>query len=59
MAGPLRRVSQNYHWTLKRAHNDLHDSIAPVLQTALAPSPNAESVELPWDVSVDLLVPSA
>jgi hypothetical protein len=45
MAGPLRRVSQNYHWTIKRAHNDLHNSITP----DLAPSPNIESVVLPWD----------
>jgi len=49
MAGPLRRVSQNYHWTLKRAHNDLHNSITPVLQPAPAALPNVESVVSPWD----------
>ncbi|KAI0303648.1 hypothetical protein B0F90DRAFT_1815955 [Multifurca ochricompacta] len=27
MAGPLRKVSRNYNWTLRRAHNDLHNSI--------------------------------
>jgi len=48
MAGPLRRVSQNYHWTLKRAHNDLHNSIAPDLKPAPA-SPRISTIVSPWD----------
>ncbi|KAN0132887.1 hypothetical protein V8E53_009252 [Lactarius tabidus] len=48
MAGPLRRVSQNYQWTLKRAHNDLHNSITPELQPAPAPS-NIDINVSPWD----------
>ncbi|KAH9177374.1 hypothetical protein EDB89DRAFT_1902580 [Lactarius sanguifluus] len=48
MAGPLRRVSQNYNWTIKRAHNDLHNSITSGPPPAPAPSPNVEAI-LPWD----------
>ena len=54
MAGPLRRVSQNYHWTLKRARNDLHNSITPDLQPAPA-SPKIDTIVSPWDVSAHLL----
>lgn len=54
MAGPLRRVSQNYQWTLKRAHNDLHNSITPKLQPAPASS-NIDTIISSWDVSVHLL----
>ncbi|KAI9439849.1 hypothetical protein H4582DRAFT_2075212 [Lactarius indigo] len=49
MAGPLRRVSQNYNWTLKRAHNDLHNSITSEPPPTAAASPNAEAVVFPWD----------
>ncbi|KAH9052885.1 hypothetical protein EDB83DRAFT_2394579 [Lactarius deliciosus] len=48
MAGPLRRVSQNYNWTIKRAHNDLHNAITSGPPPSPAPSPNVETV-LPWD----------
>ena len=53
MAGPLRRVSQNYHWTLKRAHNDLHNSITPDLKPA--PTAKIATIISPWDVSVHLV----
>ncbi|KAF8259538.1 hypothetical protein EI94DRAFT_1751208, partial [Lactarius quietus] len=50
MAGPLRRVSQNYKWTLKRAHNDLHNSITPDLQVQPTPaSSNIDTIVIPWD----------
>ncbi|KAH9063983.1 hypothetical protein EDB87DRAFT_1681112 [Lactarius vividus] len=46
MAGPLRRVSQNYNWTLKRAYHDLNN---PITSGPLpAPAPNVKTV-LPWD----------
>ncbi|KAH9041707.1 hypothetical protein EDB85DRAFT_1374475 [Lactarius pseudohatsudake] len=48
MAGPLRRVSQNYNWTIKRAHNDLHNSITSGPPLAPTPPPDVETV-LPWD----------
>lgn len=48
MAGPLRRVSQNYNWTIKRAHNDLHNSITSGPPSAPTPPPDVETV-LPWD----------
>ncbi|KAH8980868.1 hypothetical protein EDB92DRAFT_219773 [Lactarius akahatsu] len=48
MAGPLRRVSQNYNWTIKRAHNDLHNSITSGPPPAPAPPPDVKTV-LPWD----------
>ncbi|KAH9003110.1 hypothetical protein EDB86DRAFT_2895224 [Lactarius hatsudake] len=51
MAGPLRRVSQNYNWTIKRAHNDLHNSITSGPPPSPAPSPDVETV-LPWDSPV-------
>jgi hypothetical protein len=51
MAGPLRRVSQNYQWTIKRARNDLHNSITSELQPGSASS-NIDTNVSPWDVSV-------
>jgi hypothetical protein len=48
MAGPLRRVSQNYQWTIKRARNDLHNSITSELQPGSASS-NIDTNVSPWD----------
>ncbi|KAI9509832.1 hypothetical protein F5148DRAFT_1184748 [Russula earlei] len=52
MARALRSVSQNYNWTLKRAHNDLHDVISSHMQTSSPPSPEIPSLDLSdlsWD----------
>ena len=35
MAAALRRVSQNYNWTIQRAHNDLHEVIYSQPQTPI------------------------
>jgi len=48
MAGALRRVSQNYNWTIKRADNDLHNVIHSQPQTHAS----VEPVDVPlvsWD----------
>jgi len=52
MAGALRRVSQNYNWTIKRAHNDLHDVIHSQPQTPSHSHAGIGSVDIPlvsWD----------
>jgi hypothetical protein len=58
MAGALRKVSQNYNWTIKRADNDLHSAISgtPRPQTSLPDlKPVALSVS-PWDVSIQVSI---
>jgi hypothetical protein len=56
MARALRKVSQDYNWTIKRAHNDLHHNIiTPQPRTPSPSSPDTKAVDLsvlPWDVSV-------
>ncbi|KAH9972168.1 hypothetical protein BGW80DRAFT_1316902 [Lactifluus volemus] len=56
MAGPLRKVSRNHLWTIKRAHNDLHYSISSPLSASLSESSSTTTtkpIELsttsPWD----------
>ncbi|KAH9953878.1 hypothetical protein BC827DRAFT_1273095 [Russula dissimulans] len=52
MAGALRSVSQNYKWTIKRAHNDLHDAIHSQPQTPSHSHAGIGSVDIPlvsWD----------
>lgn len=60
MAGALRKVSQDYNWTIKRADNDVRHNISyiasPLPQTPQA-SPSLEPITVdfslsPWDVSV-------
>ncbi len=62
MAGALRKVSLNYDWTIKRAHNDLRHNIVTITPQpqpqpiSISPSfsdtkPEDLSVLL-WDVSV-------
>jgi hypothetical protein len=57
MAEALRKVSQNYNWTLKRADNDLHNVISgtPRPQKPLLSYPDVKPAILsvsPWDVSM-------
>ena len=60
MARALRKVSRDYNWTIKRAHNDLHHNIiTPQPQTSSSSFPDTKPVDLsvlPWDVSVRLSV---
>ncbi|KAF8485959.1 hypothetical protein DFH94DRAFT_709245 [Russula ochroleuca] len=53
MARALRKVSRDYNWTIKRAHNDLHHNIiTPQPQTSSPLSPDTKPVDfsvLPWD----------
>jgi hypothetical protein len=57
MAGALRKVSRNYNWTIKRAHNDLHHNIITPQPQPQATSPSLPDTKpgdfsvLPWDVS--------
>ena len=64
MAAALRKVSQNYDWTIKRAHNDLHHNITtpqpqpqpqPTSPSFLATKPEDLFVSS-WDVSVRFLI---
>ncbi|KAH9995832.1 hypothetical protein BJV77DRAFT_960927 [Russula vinacea] len=53
MARALRKVSRDYNWTIKRAHNDLHHNIiTPQPQTSSSSFPDTKPVDLsvlPWD----------
>ncbi|KAI0255062.1 hypothetical protein BJV78DRAFT_1180971 [Lactifluus subvellereus] len=55
MATSLRRVTRNYNWTVKRAHNDLHESISPQPSPAPISSPPTDIPIDPLDVSSNRL----